>query len=72
MMAAQHVEPSESVQMHVDLNAKKSIGIHWGTFALAYEPYLEPPLKLMEEVKKLNLDPNSFTVLQHGEILDIE
>ena len=37
-MQPQHVDPAEAVQIHVDLAAKRSIGIHWGTFALADEP----------------------------------
>lgn len=36
-MKGQHVDPEEAVQIHVDLQAKHSVAIHWGTFALAYE-----------------------------------
>lgn len=37
MMQGQHVDPEEAVQIHLDLQAKESVAIHWGTFALAYE-----------------------------------
>lgn len=37
MMKSQHVDPQEAVQIHVDIRAKKSVAMHWGTFALAYE-----------------------------------
>lgn len=37
MMQGQHVDPEEAVQIHLDLQAKQSVAIHWGTFALAYE-----------------------------------
>lgn len=37
MMQGQHVDPEEAVQIHQDLQAKQSVAIHWGTFALAYE-----------------------------------
>jgi N-acyl-phosphatidylethanolamine-hydrolysing phospholipase D len=37
-MQPQHVDPAEAVQIHLDLAAKRSVGIHWGTFALADEP----------------------------------
>lgn len=36
-MKYQHVDPEEAVRIHIDVQAKKSIGIHWGTFALANE-----------------------------------
>lgn len=37
MMKGQHVDPEEAVKIHQDLQAKHSVAIHWGTFALAYE-----------------------------------
>ena len=36
-MRNQHVNPDEAVQIHVDIRAKRSIGIHFGTFKLTYE-----------------------------------
>ena len=69
MMESQHVDPEQAVKIHIDINSKKSVGIHWGTFALANEFYLEPKTKLAEEIKKLNLDSNSFITIEHGEII---
>ncbi|KAL7828317.1 hypothetical protein AOLI_G00314690 [Acnodon oligacanthus] len=37
IMKSQHVDPEEAVQIHIDVQAKNSLAIHWGTFALAYE-----------------------------------
>lgn len=71
MMEAQHVSPVEAVQMHIDTQSKKSIGIHWGTWALANEFFLEPKEKLLAEVKERQLDPDSFIVVKHGEIIDL-
>ncbi|UJR12784.1 hypothetical protein I4U23_016958 [Adineta vaga] len=71
MMAAQHVSPSEAVQIHIDVQSKKSIGIHWGTWALTDEYFMEPPEKLSQAVKINQLDPSSFIVVKHGEIFDL-
>ena len=37
-----HCSPEEAVQIHTDLGAKQSLGIHWGTFHLADE-VVPPP-----------------------------
>ncbi|XP_055009506.1 N-acyl-phosphatidylethanolamine-hydrolyzing phospholipase D isoform X2 [Boleophthalmus pectinirostris] len=67
VMVGQHVDPAEAVQIHEDLQAKQSVAIHWGTFALAHEYYLEPPVRLREALEQKGLKPESFFVLNHGE-----
>ena len=37
MMESSHVDPEQAVQIHLDVVSKKSIAVHWGTFALANE-----------------------------------
>uniref|UniRef100_A0A3P9N9R6 Metallo-beta-lactamase domain-containing protein n=2 Tax=Poecilia reticulata TaxID=8081 RepID=A0A3P9N9R6_POERE len=66
-MKGQHVDPEEAVQIHQDLQAKQSVAVHWGTFALAYEYYLEPPVRLREALEERGLEPESFFTLHHGE-----
>uniref|UniRef100_A0A674NXG7 N-acyl-phosphatidylethanolamine-hydrolyzing phospholipase D n=1 Tax=Takifugu rubripes TaxID=31033 RepID=A0A674NXG7_TAKRU len=67
VMKGQHVDPEEAVKIHQDLQAKRSVAIHWGTFALAYEYYLEPPARLREALDQTGLSPESFFTLNHGE-----
>ncbi|XP_077400499.1 N-acyl-phosphatidylethanolamine-hydrolyzing phospholipase D isoform X2 [Vanacampus margaritifer] len=67
VMKGQHVDPDEAVQIHMDLRAKHSLAIHWGTFALAYEHYLEPPRRLHGALEQNSLKPESFFTLKHGE-----
>lgn len=71
MMEGQHVSPNEAVDIHVETRSKKSIGIHWGTWALANEYFLEPKEHLISALEKSKLNPESFVVLKHGEIFDL-
>lgn len=70
-MSPQHVDPEEAVQIHKDVKSKISVGIHWGTFALAHEQYLEPPEKLKNALEENNLNENEFITLQHGQSIFI-
>lgn len=66
-MKYQHVDPEDAVRIHIDIQTKRSVGIHWGTFALANEHYLEPPAKLKEALERYGLQSEDFFVLKHGE-----
>lgn len=67
IMKSQHVDPEEAVKIHIDIKAKNSLAIHWGTFALAYEHYLEPPQRLHDAMVNHGLNPDLFFILGHGE-----
>ncbi|KAI4879065.1 hypothetical protein NFI96_014965, partial [Prochilodus magdalenae] len=67
IMKSQHVDPEEAVQIHIDVQAKHSLAIHWGTFALAYEYYLEPPVRVRDAMVAHGLNPSQFFTLNHGE-----
>ena len=66
-LAEQHVNPDEAVQMHLDLRAKRSVGIHWGTFALTDEPLDQPPKDLAAARLAKNISPSDFSVMAIGE-----
>ena len=70
-MKDSHVNPEEAVQIALDLNTFKSFGMHWGTFTLTDEPVLEPPKRLEQELKKLNLKSDFFRSPKPGEILQL-
>ena len=65
-MKYDHVNPAEAVLIHQDLNSRFSFGIHWGTFKLTLESYMEPKIKLLELVQS---QPNlpTFAILDIGE-----
>ncbi len=66
-MSSQHVNPAEAVQIHVDLGAKRSVGVHWGTFALTDESLDTPPLALAEARAAKGLADEQFFLMAVGE-----
>lgn len=66
-MKYQHVDPEEAVKIHMDVQSRCTVAIHWGTFSLANEYYLDPPIKLRESLERHNLRPETFFTLKHGE-----
>lgn len=66
-MGAMHMNPEEAVQAHLDLGAKLSVGMHWGTFALTDEPMDEPPRRLKAAIEARGPQAPPFIVMRHGE-----
>jgi N-acyl-phosphatidylethanolamine-hydrolysing phospholipase D len=66
-MATQHVNVHEALKIHRDLRAKRSLGVHWGTFELTDEPLDEPPRALASLRSAQGLAEEDFFVLAVGE-----
>ncbi len=62
-----HLNPSEAVQVHLDLKAKHSAAMHWGTFLLADDPLGEPALLLKQAREAAGVSPEAFRLLGLGE-----
>jgi len=67
ILSFQHVTPEEAVQLHLDIKSKHSIGMHWGTFELAREHYLDPPRVLKETLQIRDRPADEFITIKHGE-----
>ncbi|MEZ5727974.1 MAG: MBL fold metallo-hydrolase [Burkholderiaceae bacterium] len=71
-MKSAHVAPDEAVRIHQDLRARRSLGIHWGTFAgLTDEDMDEPPRRLAAARARAGVAAQAFFVLRHGETLPL-
>jgi N-acyl-phosphatidylethanolamine-hydrolysing phospholipase D len=66
-MAEQHVDPVEALRIHIDLRAKRSMGIHWGTFELSDEALDKPPADLALARRTMGLPEDEFFVLAIGQ-----
>jgi len=66
-MATQHVNAEEAVRIHRDLAAKRSVGVHWGTFELTDESLDEPPRALAAARQAAGLDVAEFDTLAIGQ-----
>lgn len=68
-MKTYHVDPDEAVMIHQDLGARKSIGMHWGTYPLTAEEPMEPIRRLAKALERENISEGSFITLSLGETL---
>ncbi len=66
-----HMDAREAVAAHQLLGARRSLGMHWGTFKLTDEPLAEPPRFLAHARQEACLTEEEFHVLQPGETIVI-
>jgi L-ascorbate metabolism protein UlaG (beta-lactamase superfamily) len=62
-----HMNPAEAVQAHLDLAARRSIAMHYGTFQLTPEGIDEPVRELAKELRERGLPAERFRTLEVGE-----
>ncbi len=65
-MSPIHISPKEAVQVHIDVNSKQSIAMHFGTFALADDGPFRPIKELAEALANAQIDPAKFIVPEEG------
>jgi N-acyl-phosphatidylethanolamine-hydrolysing phospholipase D len=65
-MKDQHVDLQEAVQIHLDLGAKRSVGVHWGTFQLADDPLDQPLHDLAGACRAKGVADEAFFLLPVG------
>jgi N-acyl-phosphatidylethanolamine-hydrolysing phospholipase D len=65
-MRLQHVDLPEAVQLHLDLGAKRSLGVHWGTFSLSDEPLDQPLHELGAARAEKGVSEEAFFIMPIG------
>jgi N-acyl-phosphatidylethanolamine-hydrolysing phospholipase D len=67
-----HVNPADALQLMLDLDAKQSFVVHWGTFKLTQEAFDHPPRDLAEALQARGLSSERGWLMRHGETREIE
>ncbi len=66
-MSPIHISPEEAVQVHMDVNSKISLGMHFGTFPLADDGEEEPETDLLKAINGAGLAKGEFIIPVEGE-----
>jgi L-ascorbate metabolism protein UlaG (beta-lactamase superfamily) len=67
-MREQHMNPAEALAVMQELNARRAVGHHWGTFQLTNEGIEQPVIDLAEALRAAGLPPDVFRALRPGEV----
>ena len=62
-----HMNPAEAVQAHLELGARQSIAMHFGTFQLTPEGIGEPVTALGAALRAAGVSAKDFLVLEPGD-----
>ncbi|KAF0693627.1 Aste57867_15412 [Aphanomyces stellatus] len=62
----QHCNVEEAIQIHKDVGSRASVGIHWGTWVLTGEYYLEPKEELARLMAAETSSDDTFETVDHG------
>lgn len=66
-MAPMHINPAEAVELHRDVGAHRSIGMHWGTFQLTDEGRDDPIAALAASRSRAGIGDEEFRIVAPGE-----
>jgi L-ascorbate metabolism protein UlaG (beta-lactamase superfamily) len=66
-----HMNPAEAVQAHLDLVARRSIAMHFGTFQLTPEGIDEPVRELANALRERGVPTERFRTVEVGESVSL-
>ena len=71
-MRSVHMNPAEAVRAHLELETRRSIAMHFGTFQLTTEGIDEPVVALDRALEAHNVPPAAFSVIAEGESVRVD
>jgi L-ascorbate metabolism protein UlaG (beta-lactamase superfamily) len=71
-MGVVHMNPAEAVQAHLDLGARQSVAMHYGTFRLTAEGIDDPVRALEAARREREIAPDQFHALDFGASLRVD
>jgi L-ascorbate metabolism protein UlaG (beta-lactamase superfamily) len=70
-MQSIHMNPDEAVRAHLDLESRRSLGMHFGTYQMTIEG-IDAPLHALERARAASgLSPEAFSTLDFGGSLSL-
>ena len=66
VMRDSHVDPEEALRIFETLNPAYALGVHWGTFQLAFEGIGDPPRALAALRRQRGIAPGRFAATEVG------
>ena len=70
-MRAVHMNPEEAVQAHLDLQAARSVAMHFGTIQLTVEGIDEPVRVLEAALRAKSIPAERFPALPFGDSIRV-
>ena len=71
-MSPVHIDPEEAIQVHKDVNADISFGMHFGTFPLADDGMKDPINDFTEAIQKPENRGVNFKLLTEGDSFQLK
>ncbi|KAF7982953.1 hypothetical protein HWV62_25266, partial [Athelia sp. TMB] len=62
-----HASPADAVLIHRAVRSRRSIGMHWGCWALSDEPFMQDPKRLAEACAQGGVGAGEFVTVYVGE-----
>ena len=66
-----HTNPEEALSIAKDLESKKVIGMHWGTFVLSLEPIMEPKIRFKKNAENYGFRKEDALIFKIGQITSL-